>query len=886
MKSRRLLAPFAVSSALLALACSDDNSSHAAPRPDAGGHVRLDAGLYDREAGEGGDVSPPPHPITALFVIEGLRADQLSATATPKLWQLAQAGVIYAHAQSSVPSNSMAAAATLATGASPGRHGVLGGRLYLPGRTGQDSAGRAFDSTQPLWLADHGTLESLESSGASVLRVPTFFQVAQDLGLTTAVVGRTGPASLFDIVRRGIVLDDDYASPHDFAFSLQDIDDGMPNNVQRLFPDIPDTLRAFRPATENDVLGKRVSLVIDSRIDPTPRYYTNYFIDPTFLPSQSVYAGGAFLERAALQQLIRSGGLDVLVYWLREPGESALRYGPGSPGVQQALRIADGQLDEVISVLPEGSNFIVTSDGGTSALAGDARMFPRWALAREVADGVRQSSSLGRAWVKLETPGGVPVDGAVRLVDLLGQAHFKAYDGEACLSGHAYSVYSRYASDANTWSNICVNRDLNPKTGELTGPALVPSPLDPQALVVASNGSAELLYIPSHDAQLAGQVVQFLQSRPEIGAIFGALRYAALPGVFSLASLGFEDQDGPDFLITYAWDAADPVSFDPFVNAGRILSQPLELYQTQDVLHGKVCREGLYATKGPGICVFCPSDRPATDPDCGVSDSELSAARAASVYRDKGEFCEKTSVCKAGLQCTFGVCLAPGKLPGPEVSAAPADFPRGSSYGAMAGVNVLPGPVLQRDTHGVRGGTAPAELGTVLILSGPAFKTGGVKITSPAGLADVAPTLLHVLQPGLETKLTQAQGRVLREALADGGRAPAATAEEQHVSADGIALYSPTRPSSNEDSLLTRAGKYSAFATFNAVSVDGMTYHYLVSAGATRDGLTCSAAGDCATGVCSPKGVCLAAACDDHVKNGSETGVDCGGQHCPPCAAQ
>jgi len=48
------------------------------------------------------------------------------------------------------------------------------------------------------------------------------------------------------------------------------------------------------------------------------------------------------------------------------------------------------------------------------------------------------------------------------------------------------------------------------------------------------------------------------------------------------------------------------------------------------------------------------------------------------------------------------------------------------------------------------------------------------------------------------------------------------------------------------------------------------------------DGLGCVLATDCTSGVCAG-GTCRAATCDDAVKNGAETGVDCGGGTCLRC---
>ncbi len=62
-----------------------------------------------------------------------------------------------------------------------------------------------------------------------------------------------------------------------------------------------------------------------------------------------------------------------------------------------------------------------------------------------------------------------------------------------------------------------------------------------------------------------------------------------------------------------------------------------------------------------------------------------------------------------------------------------------------------------------------------------------------------------------------------------------------------------------------------------------------LSCGDTRD-FVCNAAGDCVQciqGSDCPSGVCIddACQCDDGMKNGDETGIDCGGLRCSPCSA-
>jgi hypothetical protein len=65
-----------------------------------------------------------------------------------------------------------------------------------------------------------------------------------------------------------------------------------------------------------------------------------------------------------------------------------------------------------------------------------------------------------------------------------------------------------------------------------------------------------------------------------------------------------------------------------------------------------------------------------------------------------------------------------------------------------------------------------------------------------------------------------------------------------------------------------------------------------VDCGGTRcsscaPGLLCLEGSDCATGVCgSDSGLCMVAACDDGVKNGDEQDIDCGGATCVSCALE
>lgn len=886
---------------LLAVACgdgepslfvSDAGAADASPEPtDANSDAGLDATLGDAapdadtpgDPADSGpdapDAEPPRGPLTLLLVLEGLRPELLSAERTPNLWRFAEGGVRFTAHRSVIPGNSMAAAASLATGRHPGEHGVLGERLYLPNRSVRDAAGHGLDTRQPVHVNDQGTLDSLRADPAArFLDGTTVIQAAQRAGLQTAVVGRVGPSSLFDPDRQGWLLNDHHVWPRAFAELIHPLGAGLPTYATTLFPDLPPQAAVFVPRGETQLLGDLARVGTDLQLanwKPSQNAQL-WYLDPTQRARESAFHAALQLEGQVVTQLAREQRLDLLVYWLREPGDTLVRQGPGSPSARRVLSRVDQLFGEILDALPPDSNVLVTSDGGVTALAGDPHVFPRWALARP-------NDASPNAWAQLAVPGGLPVDGAVRLVDLLQRAGFDAFDGESCVSGHAYSVYPRYLNADEGLPLHCISTSLNPKGGEQTGPALVPEPLGARGVVVASNRGSELIHVPSHDLGLVRQLVSFLHTRPEVGAVFVSPRYAdssgtlAIPGALDLASLGFTADTAPDVLVTYAWDADDIVAYGPAIDAPRALTSSRTLGETG--CRSRDCRSGLYCERESDRCLFCPADRDPTDPDCGAPERVLDAARAASHYVAHGGYCERTSVCADGLECRFGLCRHPGEDPAPLVTAPADGALRGSSYGAMTGVVVEPvfgSGRLLRDEHGVRGGSSPAELSAVLLAAGPAFQRG-VTLTTPSGLIDVAPTLLHVLQPGLETQLS-ASGRLLTEALADAtpDGAPHVTEARHTVSRSAIPLASPLHPSSTELTQLTPNSTYQAELLLDVVEHQGREYHYPRHAGATRTGLLCDGPSDCTSHVCGAQGACLLPSCSDGVRNGTERDIDCG----------
>src|SRR5262249_8615887 len=89
-----------------------------------------------------------------------------------------------------------------------------------------------------------------------------------------------------------------------------------------------------------------------------------------------------------------------------------------------------------------------------------------------------------------------------------------------------------------------------------TASFLVPAQVPPKAAVVAMNGGSDYLYVPDHDPALVQDLVRFLQSREEYGAIFVAGRYGSIPGTIPLETIHVANTAGrnPDIIASMSYE--------------------------------------------------------------------------------------------------------------------------------------------------------------------------------------------------------------------------------------------------------------------------------------------------------------------------------------------
>src|SRR5438874_12245378 len=126
-----------------------------------------------------------------VFVVDGLRPDSIGAEDTPTLHRLRAEGVSFTASHAAFPTVTRVNAATLATGAQPGTHGILGNQMYVPAVNSR----RAFSND------DWKNLVALDrATGGGLVPIPTLAERLHAHGRTLAAVssGSTGSALLLN----------------------------------------------------------------------------------------------------------------------------------------------------------------------------------------------------------------------------------------------------------------------------------------------------------------------------------------------------------------------------------------------------------------------------------------------------------------------------------------------------------------------------------------------------------------------------------------------------------------------------------------------------------------------------------------------------------------
>lgn len=470
-----------------------------------------------------------------VYVWDGLRPDSVTAQNTPHLYALMQRGVSFKDNHSSYPTFTMMNASSFATGDFAGKTGFFGNTLWSPKTTGTDAFGKPVDFNEPVFTEDYDILRDLAKT--DLVFVQTLFELAHQQHMSTAVVGKSGPAFFQDYKGGGIIFDERHAYPLNFALQLKKDHYPLPQYTYVAFPaiDKPKLVSQENPTA------------------PTAMHFMDDGVtaDPTNNSGSPFSKANEFMMNVYLNEILPKYHPQLSVVWMRNPDTTEHLYGPGSPNYLLALKSNDEMLGKLQAQLQKlnldkNTDLIIVSDHAHSNVSGPYSEFPL----RLVTNGhVGDISSKGYS-----------VSGEIRLADLLTKAGFYAYDGMGCLYDPVLSGILKNSDPLvppaiDTDGNTCGTKNMKYNTPSYLVPPA--DQLPSNAVIVAANGGSDYLYIPSHDLQLVKQLVQYFQTHEQFGAIFiDGSRYGSLPGTLPLATVKLENTKGrsPDIIVGFTFD--------------------------------------------------------------------------------------------------------------------------------------------------------------------------------------------------------------------------------------------------------------------------------------------------------------------------------------------
>lgn len=254
-----------------------------------------------------------------LIVVDGLRPDQVTAGAMPRLYALGQRGAVFAAHHAAVPTVTRVNAPTMATGSYPETHGLLGNTVY---------SARTFPA-RGVSTSDHTELEAMAAAEGPLLTATTLGQALEQAGKRLVVysAGSSGSAYLLShpLGSRGAVVNPEMTRPDAIAAAVT---------------------AAVGPGPKESVPN-------------TPR--NRWIVDAW---------------RALAPSALTA---DVTAFWFADPDATAHATGLGSQETAGALASVDTEIGRIEDVLRSrgelaSTAIVVTSDHGFSTHTGDFRL--------------------------------------------------------------------------------------------------------------------------------------------------------------------------------------------------------------------------------------------------------------------------------------------------------------------------------------------------------------------------------------------------------------------------------------------------------------------------------------------------------------------------------
>jgi arylsulfatase A-like enzyme len=495
-----------------------------------------------------------------LFVPDGLRALIVSNETAPTMSAIRDQGVNFKNPHALFPTFTTPNASAMATGHYLGDTGDFSNTIYsgfpVPGAGG---------SLTPFLESDPVLGDVDEHFAGDYLDEVTLLKAAREAGISTATIGKLGPALIFDHTDRSgaptIVVDDSTGSPNGIPLS-QEIQAAMTAaGIPLAAPSRGDNGKAGTATTP----GTNVANVAQQ----------DYFTD---VATKVVLPLFKALNRPF-----------ILVLWSRDPdgtqhnqGDSLNQLTPGinGPTSLASIKNADENLRRTRQALADlgladTTDIVVAADHGFATISKESKTSP---AAR---------ASYGDVPAGFLPPGFVAIDIAAAL---------------------GLPLHDPDAKNAP----IAVNSHPSRSNG-LIGP----DPVKPD-VVVAANGGSDLVYLPKKDRKLAARVVSALLAQDYVSGLFVDDSLGRFPGTLPLSAINLRGSaltPMPAIAVnfrTFATDCAQPLTC-----AVEIADTGLQQGQGMHGTFSRADTMNFMAAVGPDFKSGFTDEAPASNADVG-----------------------------------------------------------------------------------------------------------------------------------------------------------------------------------------------------------------------------------------------------------------------------
>ena len=509
-----------------------------------------------------------PHNLI-LFIPDGMRALKVNPQTAPAMAAVRDQGVNFKNPHSLFPTFTMANSSAMATGHYLGDSGTFSNTIF----TGYTVA-PAGDTVTPFIENDLVIGDIDEHFAGNYLNEDVLLQLARAKGYSTATIGKVGPTLIFDHTDRAntagqhsIVIDDSTGSNKGVPLS-DDIKAAL-NNAS-----LPLTTP---PRGDN---GKAGTAKTPGTLNAN-------------VTQQAYFADVA--SKVVLPMFKARNKPFVLVFWSRDPdgsqhntGDSLNTVTPGinGPTSLAGIKNADDNLAQLRKALDElglsaTTNIMIAADHGFSTISKESKTSPS----------TRGSYP--------DTPAGFLPMGflAIDLSKALNLPLFDPNDKNARVADNAY-----------------------PKAGN----GLIGQNPEKPALVVATNGGSDLIYVPGKDRKLTGKIIAALLEQDYVSGLFVDDELGNFPGTLPMSRIALKGSartPRPTIVVNFRSYAAG--CDEPTVCSVEVADTVLRQGQGMHGSFGRGDTMNFMAAVGPDFKAAFVNSLPVSNADVGMTAAKL-----------------------------------------------------------------------------------------------------------------------------------------------------------------------------------------------------------------------------------------------------------------------